>query len=183
MSQDNGTSSGGGNSSVWLQTTGSKYKKELPKLANRLRMPAAPLAAASLEQVVTIEDVVDHPAQGEVKIGSTKTGEGRVEVHDTTDFDQIGVSRTAGVKSHPGMFRVVLRFKKELLNKMEDGAYKTWIVDSARSLPGMLGDPGVEGAERGDVFLVVHVPAIKRKPLPQNGGAWQDMPWEIHWEW
>ncbi len=183
MSSDNGTSQGGGNSSVWLQTTGSKYRKEIPRLANRLRIPTTHAASGAAEQVVTIEDVVNHPAQGEVKIGSTRSGEGRVEVHDTTDFDQIGVSRTPGVPSHPGMFRVVLRFKKEDLDKMENGAYKKWIIESARSLPGMLGDPGVPDAEKGDVFLVLHVPAIKRKPLPENGGAWQDMPWEVHWEW
>jgi hypothetical protein len=182
MSDDNGSSSGGGNSSVFWETRGSRVKPERPTLANPISWAAAAAGAVTkaIDGAVDIADMDDYPGPGQVKIGRCGGGEGSVQGHDTTDFAKIGAPE------HPGKFRVSLRFRREDLEnpKLISPEYRRWIEKNASMLRKLTGQPAdTSNWKDGDVYLVIDVPAILRKPLPPRGGPWPDMPWEIHWEW
>jgi hypothetical protein len=89
-----------------------------------------------------------------------------VEGHSDDEFDDIGRGQ------HPGLFKVVLRYKADVWSKVP-ATEKTGLAELEKL--------GIVQLVIGDRILTLHVPAIKRT-WPQNG-TWGDMPWEIHWEW
>jgi hypothetical protein len=96
------------------------------------------------------------PPRGALKIDRIAAG------HTDGDFAIIGQP------DHPGLFKVTLRFRDQDWSKVPP-AERTWIEQAAKKV----------GTDR---VLTVHVPAIQR-PMPGPGGEWNDMPWEIQWEW
>ena len=96
------------------------------------------------------------PPRGSMKLDRTVTG------HTDAEFAVIGQP------DHPGLFKVTLRFRDADWSKVPAGE-RAWIESAARKV----------GTDR---FLTIHVPAIQR-PMPGASGQWNDMPWEIEWEW
>jgi hypothetical protein len=94
--------------------------------------------------------------RGSVKVQTVTEG------HTNADFTAIGQGE------HPGLFKVVLRFRDADWNKVPP-AQRAWIDGAATRV----------GTDR---ILTVLVPAIRRD-MPAAGAQWADMPWEIHWEW
>jgi hypothetical protein len=85
-----------------------------------------------------------------------------VEGHSDDEFADIGMP------DHPGLFKVVLRFRDADWQKVPANE-RAWLERVVEQ----------KGTDR---FLTVHVPAIKRT-WPGDNGKWGDLPWEIHWEW
>ena len=137
MSDENGSSNGGGNTSVyWDVRDGGPGNPRPPK--NHTGQPPAP--------------------RGHVKVDGVDEG------HTDHNFDEIGKP------DHPGLFKVVLRFRIADWDKVPANE-RAWLER-----------PGVTQVDGANRFLTVHVPAIKREQ-PGPNGKWDDMPWEIHWEW
>jgi len=85
-----------------------------------------------------------------------------VEGHSNANFNAIGQP------DHPGLFKVILRFRDADWSKVPVDQQK-W-VDSVATRQGT------------DRILTVFVPAIQRA-MPDTNGQWADMPWEVQWEW
>ena len=187
MSFDNGTGQGGGNSSVWFEVRhGSDARPQ--KLENVDWESPQPDASRARHAHGHSNG---RPGQGKVKVDN----DGKcacVSIHDSTNLDDLGSD------DHKGMFRVRLRIRKETMEQLiadeKDSARKKeltkyWMAlpQIAAKLQKLTGDvpkgPPTEQWEDtdGDVFLVVDVPAIKRKPA--DGEPWPYMPWEIYWQW
>jgi len=169
---DNGTSSGGGNGSVfWEVTHGSERTGIKPMaLANSIKLggartPSLGRVAETLTfgDTVTLDSYEGVPGEGQVKIGLNAEG------HDATAFDQIGVP------DHPGRFRVRLRFRDEDLKNpnLVPPQERAIIEQYGKRIPSL--DPN-------SLFLEIDVPAIRRS-APKPGEPWADMPWEISWSW
>jgi hypothetical protein len=187
MAFENGSGQGGGNSSVWFEVRhGSDSRPQTLEPAG-LAALVPPDAAVRRQSGV---GVVDRPRQGEVKVDN----DGKcacVSIHDSTNLDDLGAD------DHKGMFRVRLRIRKETMEQLiaEEPDRKRraelkryWaalpkIAARLQKLTGPVPRAGEEAWEdtEGDVFLIVDVPAVKRKPA--DGEAWPYMPWELYWQW
>jgi hypothetical protein len=98
------------------------------------------------------------PGPGEYKVHKK-----RVTGHSNSKFDDIGKP------DHEKLFKVILRFRDEDWDKLVKPEEKAWIMQRAK--------------QNGDsLYLEIHVPAIYRPP-PKGDDEWDDMPWEIQWEW
>jgi hypothetical protein len=86
-----------------------------------------------------------------------------VEGHSNANFDQIGTP------DHSGLFKVTLRFREEDWDDKVRLEEKNWILQRARR-------------DGDSLYLDIHVPAIKRD-VPNGDNEWENMPWEIQWEW
>jgi hypothetical protein len=134
--------------------------------------------------------VADRPEAGQVKLDN----DGKcacVSIHDNTMFDVLGAD------DHKGMFRVRLRIRKDTMEQLianepdkkrrnELKRYWTALPKIAETLQKHTGDVPRRPDEAwedtsGDVFLVVDVPAVTRKPV--KGKPWPAMPWELYWQW
>ena len=165
---DNGSGEGGGNGSVyWSVTHGSAQR---PSPIGRLHAPAftAPSGAPLTVVAGSTVGVLSHPNRGEVVVSSHQ-----VEGHTDTNFNQIGVSNPPTSSDHPGKFKVRLRFREQDLSKL-DAADVKWIMQRAK--------PNAALATDNSFFLEIDVPAIERRQ-PANGDEWENLPWEIRWEW
>lgn len=96
------------------------------------------------------------PPRGTMKVNRTVAG------HTDADFARIGQP------DHPGLFKVTLRFRDADWARVPSSE-RAWIDQAAQK----------DGTDR---LLTIHVPAIER-PMPGPNGQWNDMPWEIQWEW
>ena len=67
------------------------------------------------------------------------------------------------------MFKVTLRFREEDWDDKVRLEGKNWILQRARR-------------DGDSLYLDIHVPAIKRD-VPNGDNEWENMPWEIQWEW
>jgi hypothetical protein len=185
----NGSGEGGGNSSVWFEVRhGSDARPQTLEAAGVASL--APQPSDKRRPTPRGVAVVDRPRQGQVKVDN----DGKcacVSIHDSTNLDELGI------EDHKGMFRVRLRIRKETMEQLiaseTDPTRRSELQDYWAALPGIaerlqkLTGP-VPGADReswentdGDVFLIVDVPAVKRKPA--DAEPWPYMPWEIYWQW
>ena len=137
---DNGSSNGGGNTSVYWEVRDGTATNPRPPKPHSGPPPAS---------------------RGQVKVHSV------VEGHTDHNFSDIGLS-VDPTKNHPGLFRVVLRFRNVDWGRVP-AAERAWLQNVTQD----------DGTNR---YLTVHVPAIQRA-MPEPNGQWSDMPWEIHWEW
>jgi hypothetical protein len=196
MSFDNGSGQGGGNSSVWFEVRhGSDARPQRlephePFAPRALAAPDASSPAAHRHQHGP--NGGERPAQGHVKLDN----DGKcacLSIHDSTNLDHLGGD------DHKGMFRVRLRIRKETMEQLiaeekdperKKELKKYWMALPliAAKLKKLTGDvprgPNEvwdEADTADDVFLIVDVPAIKRKP--GDGEPWPFMPWEIYWQW
>ena len=189
MAFENGTGQGGGNSSVWFEVRhGSESRPQRLEPAGLASLaPEAPEQRRAAPRGVT---GIDRPAQGEVKVDNDGTC-ACVSIHDSTNLDDLGID------DHKGMFRVRLRIRKETMEQLIAGetdparrreleSYWAALPEIAERLQKFTGP--VPDADRkswentdGDVFLIVDVPAVKRKPA--DAEPWPYMPWEIYWQW
>jgi hypothetical protein len=202
MAFENGSGSGGGNGSVWFEVRhGSDARPQtlqpagldspLAPSASSRKRAAAP-ATATRKQSAGARKATAHqrPGAGQVKLDN----DGKcacVSIHDQTVFDHLGAD------DHKGMFRVRLRIRKETMEQLIKGETnrarraelkKYWaaLPQIAKTLQKFTGDvphgPGETWEDTtGDVFVIVDVPAVPRKPV--NGKPWPYMPWEIYWQW
>ena len=192
---DNGSGNGGGNSSVWWEIRhGSVRKRQQLEPVGFEPQTSAPAAAGLGSPVESRRrprrGPYDRPGSGQVRLSSDdEKGHSRLEIHDRTGLDDIGAP------DHTGMFRVRLRIKKAQMDalvanekdpdrrqKLE--GYREALPRIAAMLADFTGPPPLadgESASPDDVYLVVDVPAIERKPA--DGEAWPYMPWEIYWQW
>lgn len=162
---DNGSGSGGGNTSVvWEIRHGSAAN---PAQFRRLISPGFINGGPAPGITGAATSVLARPSRGEVVVG-----QGRVEGHTDTRFNQIGRSEPPRKGDHPGKFRVRLRFRDDDLAKMPED-YVRWIKQQAKRDDALAGDSW---------FLEIDVPAIERTQ-PADNAEWEKMPWEIHWEW
>jgi hypothetical protein len=199
MAFDNGSGSGGGNGSVWFEVRhGSDAKPQAlePTGPDLLPPPAAARKQATRKNgTATASNVkraaaVQRPAAGQVKLAN----DGKcacVSIHDKTNLDDLGAD------DHKGMFRVRLRIQRERMEqlianekdprrRLELKKYWAMLPMIAKKLEKLTGpaprrrDEVWENTD-GDVFLVIDVPAISRKP--PRGQKWPSMPWELYWQW
>ena len=200
MAFDNGSGQGGGNGSVWFEVRhGSDSKPQSleglegaglqPPTAAAAKRPAAksaPARASSPKRTAAST----RPNAGQVKLAN----DGKcacVSIHDKTNLDDLGAD------DHKGMFRVRLRIQRETMEqlianekdprrRMELKKYWAFLPLIAKKLEKLTG-PAPKGRDEvwentdGDVFLVIDVPAISRKP--PKGQKWPSMPWELYWQW
>jgi hypothetical protein len=184
MAFDNGSGQGGGNSSVWFEVRhGSDARPQTLE-------PAGLASAAPEPAAVRGKHHVERPGQGQVKLEN----DGKcacLSIHDSTNLDELGAD------DHKGMFRVRLRIRKETMEqliadekdpkrRMELKRYWAALPLIAAKLKKHTGDLPKGRDENwentdDDVFLIVDVPAVKRKP--GDGEPWPFMPWEIYWQW
>jgi hypothetical protein len=187
MSFDNGSGQGGGNSSVWFEVRhGSESRPQtLQPYGLAEVQPASPGSRRHEHHGHGVR-----PAQGQMKLDN----DGKcacVSIHDSTNLDELGTD------DHKGMFRVRLRIRKETMEelianekdpKRQKELKKYWamlplVAAKLQKLTGDVpkGPDEVWEDTRDDVFLVIDVPAVKRKPA--DGEPWPYMPWEIYWQW
>ena len=198
MSFDNGTGQGGGNSSVWFEVRhGSDARPqtlEPQEPAGFAPQGLATLSSAAPGQRHGPGPNGERPAQGRVKLEN----DGKcacLTVHDSTNLDDLGGD------DHKGMFRVRLRIRKETMEQIiadekdperKKELKKYWMalpliaaklkkLTGAETVPQGPNEPWEEQDTENDVFLVIDVPAINRKPA--DGEPWPYMPWEIYWQW
>jgi len=185
MAFDNGTGQSGGNSSVWVEIQhGSASKRQQLEGAGLL----AGLSSVPVSGTASAVGVTDRPASGQVKLANAPDGtHARVEIHDKTDLKDLGG------KDHANMFRVRLRIRRQEIDAMIAAdpkrrhaleAYWTALRGIAPTLSAHTGAPPKTDAPAvsdSEVYLVVDVPAITRKPGPND--AWPELPWEIYWQW
>ena len=194
MAFDNGTGQGGGNSSVWFEVRhGSDVRPQTLEPHESAAFAPKGLAAtqASAAQHDQAGPDGKRPGQGRVKLDN----DGKcacVSIHDSTNLDDLGGA------DHKGMFRVRLRIRKETMTQLiadekdprrKKELKKYWMALPliAAKLQKLTGDVPHGPNEKwdadaeDDVFLVVDVPAVKRKPA--DGEDWPYMPWEIYWQW
>lgn len=155
---DNGSSSGGGNGSVWWNVTHGSKRKGLrpPKLANRFKVSMG----KTMGEPPTV--ALDTPS-GPLPHDSVMIN-GGVEGHDGTPFDRIGRP------DHPGTFTVRLRFRRDDLRKPE-------VPQETRDLVAAYGKERPDLTNLNDLFVEIMVPAIQRNQPTEN------QPWEIYWGW
>ncbi len=192
MAFDNGSGEGGGNGSVWFEVRhGSDRRPQ--------RLEPAGMAAAAPATAVTQKRAPaarkrsrapERPEAGQVKLDN----DGKcacVSIHDNTVFDALGAD------DHKGMFRVRLRVRKATMERLiasetdkkrqkELKRYWAALPRIASQLQKHTGDVPRLPTERwedtsGDVFLIIDVPAVPRKPV--KGKPWPAMPWELYWQW
>ena len=187
MAFENGSGQGGGNSSVWFEVRhGSDSRPQTLEPAGLTSLVAHDASASRLPAA----GVSARPGQGQVKVDN----DGKcacVSIHDSTNLDDLGVD------DHKGMFRVRLRIRKETMEqlianetdrKRRAELKRYWaalprIAARLQKFTGPVPQPDADVWENtdGDVFLIVDVPAVKRKPADDE--AWPAMPWEIYWQW
>lgn len=133
---------------------------------------------------------MERPGAGQVKLDN----DGKcacVSIHDTTVFDALGSD------DHKGMFRVRLRIRRKTMEQLianetdkkrraELQRYWRKLPKIAKELQKFTGEVPKRPDERwedtsGDVFLIIDVPAVTRKPV--EGKPWPAMPWELYWQW
>jgi hypothetical protein len=189
MAFENGSGQGGGNSSVWFEVRhGSDSRPQTLEAAGLAAL--VPSHAPSAESRGSGAGVVERPRQGQVKVDNDGKS-ACVSIHDSTNLDDLGI------EDHKGMFRVRLRIRKETMEelianekdrrrRMELKLYWAALPRIAARLQKFTGPVPSADKEQwesteGDVFLIVDVPAVKRKP--GDGEPWPYMPWEIYWQW
>jgi hypothetical protein len=198
MSFDNGSGSGGGNGSVWFEVRHGSDSKPQSLEATGLSLPPATATkrsatrknggarAASAKRAAASE----RPDAGQIKLDN----DGKcacVSIHDKTNLDDLGAD------DHKGMFRVRLRIRKQTMEELianendpkrraELRRYWAALPKIAQTLHKYTGEVPIGRNEvwedtDGDVFLVIDVPAVHRKP--RKGQRWPFMPWELYWQW
>jgi hypothetical protein len=196
MAFDNGSGQGGGNSSVWFEVRhGSESRPQslegaglgLPPSAKGRKQPAASARARASARRSAASA---RPEAGQVKLAN----DGKcacVSIHDRTNLDELGAD------DHKGMFRVRLRIRKQTMDDLianeADPDRRKELTRYWRELPKIAAklqkftgevprgrDEAWEDT-KDDVFLVIDVPAVPRKP--RKGEKWPFMPWELYWQW
>jgi len=109
-----------------------------------------------------------NPERPSVYTGNGAAPRGNVAVRNLVEGHTNANFTAIGQPDHPGLFKVVLRFRDADWQKVPADQQK-WI-DSVATRSG------------SDRILTVFVPAIERA-MPDSNGQWADMPWEIQWEW
>ena len=188
MPFDNGAGQGGGNSSVWFEVR--QGPDHAPKGPFTHAVPVSGGARSGMSAVSV------RPKAGEYA-SNMYDSEARVEIHDRSTMAAIGKG-----DDHRGMFRVRLRIHGETMRQLIAAepvgsdrrkkleAYWQALPELAAMLrshttneiPGSTTEDGWDNTA-GDVFLVIDVPAIERKPNPPESGPWPRMPWELYWQW
>lgn len=189
MAFDNGSGEGGGNGSVWFEVRhGSDRRPQ--RLEHAVPVTAAKKTAARATAARRSARVMERPGAGQVKLDN----DGKcacVSIHDTTVFDALGSD------DHKGMFRVRLRIRRKTMEQLianetdkkrraELQRYWRKLPKIAKELQKFTGEVPKRPDERwedtsGDVFLIIDVPAVTRKPV--EGKPWPAMPWELYWQW
>lgn len=108
-----------------------------------------------------------NPQQPAVYTGSGAPPRGNVSVRGVTEGHSNANFTAIGQPDHPGMFKVILRFRDADWAKVP-AEQQQWL-------------DGVATRSGTDRVLTVLVPAIQR--AQSANGQWPEMPWEIQWEW